>query len=632
LCGICGVVGISDKELIKKMCDVIQHRGPDDHGYFIDDKVCLGNRRLSIIDIAGGHQPIHNEDESIWITYNGEIYNFLELKNELERKGHRFYTNSDTETIIHCYEEYGDECPKKLRGMFGFAIWDKKRKMLLLARDRLGKKPLYYTVIDGNFIFASEIKSILQYEGVKREVNPRALHHFLTLQYVPGPDTMFKGIFKLPQGCILTYQNGRIKISKYWDINMKISEEGNEEYYSKKILDLFKESVKIRLMSEVPLGVYLSGGIDSSAVTGVMSTLIDEPVKTFTVGFGHPTDEFKYAKIVADRFDTDHKELTVKAKSVEILPKVIWHFDEPVADPAALPTFLMSQATKKYVTVVLVGEGGDEVFAGYPKYKIMRNLKHYKKRIPKVLRGKFSSKSLTFLAKILPDSKTKKYIDFAAGFIPSWENDSESYLKMCSPGFNEEEKMELYSREFKEKMKNENTVNVLKPYFKRNIDFVNKMVAFDMKVWMCDRLLMKVDKMTMAYSIEARAPFLDQVLVNFANRMPMNLRIGKYIFKKAMKDILPKEILERRKHAFVVPISTWFDKELKDLASEILMKLHRGEYFKKKYIDGHILRNTKKLMHDHQIWNLLNFEIWYKIFIEGHNLAKPQLSLDKLIE
>lgn len=632
LCGICGIVGISDKELIKKMCDVIEHRGPDDHGYFIDDDVCLGNRRLSIIDIAEGHQPIHNEDESIWITFNGEIYNFLELKKELEKKGHKFYTNCDTEAIVHCYEEYGDECPKKLRGMFGFAIWDKNKNKLFLARDRLGKKPLYYTFVEGKFIFGSEIKSILQYEDVKRKVNLRALHHFLTLQYVPGPDTMFEGIFKLPQGCVLTYQNGKVKISKYWDINMKIPNEGNEEYYSKAVLDLFKESVKIRLMSEVPLGVYLSGGIDSSAITGVMSSLIDEPVKTFTVGFGHPTDEFKYANIVADHFSTDHKEITVKARSVEILPKVIWHFDEPVADPAALPTFLMSQATKKYVKVVLVGEGGDEVFAGYPKYKIMRRLKHYQNTIPKTLRGNSVSKSLSFLAKTLPDSKTKKYVDFAAGFISSWGNDAESYMKMCSPGFNEKEKRELYSEEFNKKIKNENTSDVFKPYFQKNIDFVNKMVAFDMKVWMCDRLLMKVDKMTMAFSIEARAPFLDQILVDFANRMPIDIRIGKYIFKKSMLRILPKEILKRKKHAFAVPISTWFDKELKDIASEILTKLHKSEYFNKRYIDEHILKNTKKLMHDHQIWNLLNFEIWHKIFIEGDNLAKPQLSLDKLIE
>jgi asparagine synthase (glutamine-hydrolysing) len=363
-----------------------------------------------------------------------------------------------------------------------------------------------------------------------------------------------------------------------------------------------------------------------------MSGLVDEPVKTFTVGFGHPTDEFKYAKIVAEHFKTDHTELTVKARSVEILPKVIWHFDEPVADPAALPTFLMSQATKKYVTVVLVGEGGDEVFAGYPKYKIMKNLKHYQNTIIKKFRTNSISKSLSFVAKVLPDSKTKKYVDFAAGFIPSWGNDAESYMKICSPGFSEKEKKDLYSEDFRKKIKDENTSNIFKPYFEKNIDFVNKMVAFDMKVWMCDRLLMKVDKMTMAYSIEARAPFLDHVLVDFANKMPMNIRIGKYIFKKAMTGILPKEILKRKKHAFAVPISTWFDKELKDIASQILTKLHREEYFNKKYIDGHILKNTKKLMHDHQIWNLLNFEIWHKIFIDNENLKKPELTLDKLIE
>jgi asparagine synthase (glutamine-hydrolysing) len=624
MCGICGIVGTSDKKLIKKMCDIIQHRGPNDHGYFIDDKVCLGNRRLSIIDIAEGHQPIHNEDESVWITFNGEIYNFLELKRELEKKGHRFYTNSDTEAIVHCYEEYEEECPKKLRGMFAFAIWDNNKKKLFLARDRLGKKPLYYTIVDKKFIFGSEIKSILQYEGVKRKVNPLALHNFLTLQYVPGPDTMFEGIQKLPQGCVLTYQNGKTKISKYWDINMKISEEGNEQYYSKMVLELFKESVKIRLMSEVPLGVYLSGGIDSSAVVGIMSSLVDESVKTFTAGFGSPSDEFGYARIVADRFNTDHKELMVKSKSIEILPEVIWHFDEPVADPAALPTFLISQATKKYVTVVLVGEGGDEVFAGYPKYRIMRNLKNYQPIIPKSLVKKFIPKSLSLLSRVLPDSKTKKYVDFATGFLSNWGNDVEMYVKLCTPGFDKKEKRKLYSEDFKRKI-NKDTSDVFKPYFKNNVDFVNKMVAFDMKVWMCDRLLMKVDKMTMASSIEARAPFLDQKLIEFSNRMPMNIRIGKYIFKKSMSKILPKEILKRKKHAFAVPISTWFDSELKDRASQILTKLHRGEYFNKRYIDDHILRNTKKLMHDHQIWNLLNFEIWHKIYIENDDLKSRKL-------
>lgn len=632
MCGICGIVGISDKEVIRRMCDVIYHRGPNDSGYFLDYKISLGIRRLSIIDLSGGHQPIHNEDESVWIVFNGEIYNFLDLKKELENKGHRFYTNCDTEAIVHCYEEYGYDCVKKLHGMFAFAIWDKRSKKLFLARDRLGKKPLFYTIVDGIFIFGSEIKSILQYEEVKRKVNPKALHHFLTLQYVPGPDTMFEGIFKLPQGSFLTYQNGELKISKYWDINMEITVEGDENYYSKMVFELFKESVKKRLMSEVPLGVFLSGGIDSSAIVGMMAGLTDEPVKTFTVGFGHHTDEYKYAKIIAERFKTDHKELTIRSNSIDVLPKVLWHFDEPIADPAALPTFLMSEAIKKYVTVILVGEGGDEAFAGYPKYRIMSRFKKYGNAFPSFLKGTLMSNTLSLISKGLPDFKIKKYVEFAKGFVPSLGNDAESYMKLCSPGFNETEKRHLYSDEFLDNVKNENTVEVFRPYFEKNIDFVNKMVLFDMKVWMCDRLLMKVDKMTMAFSIEARAPFLDHLLLEFANKMPINIRIGKYIFKKAMSKILPKEILDRKKHAFAVPISTWFDKELKGIAIELLEKLHKKDYFKKDYINNHILQNTKKLMHDHQIWNLLNFEIWHKIFIEGDNLSKPKLSIDKLIE
>lgn len=626
LCGICGIVGTSDKQLIKRMCDVIEHRGPNDSGYFVDYKICLGNRRLSIIDLGGGHQPMHNEDESIWITFNGEIYNFYELRDDLERKGHKFYTNSDTEAIVHAYEEYGEDCPKDLRGMFGFAIWDKGAKKLFLARDRLGKKPLYYTVIDDKFIFGSEIKSILQYEGVKRKVNLRALHHFLTLQYVPGPDTMFEGIYKLPQGCSLVYQNGKIKISKYWNINMQMPENGNESYYSKKTLGLLKESVKIRLMSEVPLGVYLSGGIDSSSVVALMSTVSEEPIKTFTVGFGHHTDEFEYAKIVSEKFSTDHKELTVEPGAVNILPKIVWHFDEPVADPAALPTYLMSEATKKYVTVVLVGEGGDETFAGYPKYKIMLLLEKYHNLIPDLLKKKIVPKMFSYLSEKFPGYKKRKYLEFASEFFPILGDPSEAFLRLSALGFNENEKGELYSDEMK-KMKF--VENPMKPYFKDN-NLFKQMLSFDMKVWLCDRLLMKVDKMTMSSSIEARVPLLDHKLVEFANTLPVNLRLNKYLFKKAMSDLLPKTILKRKKHGFSVPLGFWFEKDLKDITSEILLKLNKKEYFKYNYIQN-ILKKSQKFRHDHQLWNLLIFELWHKIFIDGDNIHKPQLSIDKLL-
>lgn len=621
MCGISGMVGLEDRNLLKKMGKVIRHRGPDDSGIYVDKNVGLINQRLSIIDIKRGHQPIHNEERTIWVTYNGEIYNYLELKKELEKKKHKFYTASDTEVLVHLYEEYGDLFVKRLRGMFAFAIWDRKKKKLLLGRDRLGIKPLYYTINNGNLLFGSEIKSILQHEEVERKVDFQALHDFLTLQYVPGPRTMFQKIKKLQPGYILIFEKGKVKTKKYWDVEINPSEK-DEKLIVNYLINLLKESVKIRLMSEVPLGVFLSGGLDSSTVTGIMSMLVDEPVKTYTVGFDQPTDEFKYAKIVADHFDTDHHELTVKGNEVKILPEIIWHFDEPLADPAALPTYLMSKVTKKHATVVLVGEGGDETFAGYPKYRFMLLAKKYKWLLPKSLAPMSS-----FLSKISLNS-TKKYLEFLSEFISVFENDGEAYKKMSALGFHEKDKKELYSEKLKMKKFKENPINTFLK--NKRIDIFKRMVLFDMKVWLCDRLLMKVDKMTMASSIEARVPLLDHKLVEFMNTVPTNLKLNKYIFKKSMVNILPKEILKRKKHGFAVPITKWFEGELKEIALEILSKLHKEEYFKYTYIQK-LLKNPRRFRHNQQLWNLLNFEIWHKIYIDGNNLSKPKLSIDKLL-
>jgi asparagine synthase (glutamine-hydrolysing) len=629
---VCGIVGLGDKQLIKKMCDVIYHRGPDDSGYFVDDNISLGNRRLSIIDVAGGHQPIHNEDESIWIVFNGEIYNFLELKKELEEKGHRFYTNCDTETIVHSYEEYGEGCLKKLMGMFSFAIWDKKRKELFLARDRFGKKPLYYTIVDKKLIFGSEIKSILQYDEVKRDLNFKALHNFLTLQYVPGPDTMIRNIKKLPQGHSLSYHNGRLKISKYWDINTKTDEKIDERYAAIKILELFKESVKLRLMSEVPLGVYLSGGLDSSAIVGVMANLANEPVKTFTIGFDHPADELKYARIVAEKFQTNHHELIVGAKSVETLPKIVWHSEEPIADPTTVPTYLLSEMTKKDATVILVGEGGDEIFA-YPKYGIAMKLLKYRWIVPNFVKSFVGSEFSSAAINRIPYFKSKKYFELLNEFAPVWNDEARTYMKICTQGFDENDKRKLYTDWMNAKTKNEDTAKVFRKYFNRRIGLFQKIATFGMKVDMSDSLLMKVDKMTMAFSIEARAPFLHHPLVEFTNQLPDKFRKGKYIFKKAMSSILPREILHRKKHAFEVPLRTWFDNnDVKDFSMQILDGLYKKEYFKHEYIVQHILNNSRRAMHEHQIWNLINFEIWHKIFIDEDNIEKPNLSVDKLLE
>lgn len=619
MCGIAGIIGEENRQLIQKMCDIIEHRGPDDSGYFVDKDASLGVRRLSIIDVAGGKQPIHNEDETIWVVFNGEIYNYLELKDELEKVGHKFYTKSDTEIFVHAYEQYGDMFVEKLRGMFGFALWDIKNKKLILGRDRLGKKPLYYTKINGTLIFGSEIKSILLHPEVKRSVNTRALHHFLSLQYVPGPDTMFEGINKLQPGNILIYQNGDITTKQYWDVKFENTEMA-ENSCAKNVLELLKESVKIRLMSEVPLGVYLSGGLDSSSVVALMSQVVKEPVKTFTVGFDQPDDEFDYARIIAEKFGTDHKELMIKQDLDKILPDVVWHFDEPVADPAALPTYQMSEITKKHATVILVGEGGDEAFAGYHKYSQMLSLTRYSKLLIGPLRGIIAPNILKLLSFATPNGQVRKYLDFTSGLIKVSNNWEESYFKMSTIGFNEKEKLELYGND---KITNLSTLQIINNYFDGEEKLSNKMLSFDFKVWLSDKLLMKVDKMTMSASIEARAPFLDHKLIEFANKIPTGLRLNKYIFRKAMSEILPREILKRKKHAFRVPVSSLLKNELKDVSEQMLAEFENDKMFDYNYIKNHILRNPDKLMHNNQIWNLMFYRLWYKTFIERENFAKP---------
>ena len=611
MCGIAGFYGFEDKNLLKRMCDIIEYRGPDDYGYYTDKNVGLGMRRLSIIDVNGGKQPIFNEDGSIVIVFNGEIYNFAELKKLAERRGHRFYTNSDTEVIVHLYEIFGERCVDYLRGMFAFAVWDSNKKVLFLARDRLGKKPLYYTFFDGKLLFGSEIKSILQCQEVKREVNLQALHEFLTLEYVPGPKTMFKNIYKLQPGRTLTINKNNIKIKKYWEIN--ISEKSDNETASKEIVfKLLEEAVKIRLMSEVPLGVYLSGGVDSSAITAIMSRFSENPVNTFTVGFGHHTDEFKYANIISEMFGTNHKELFVDQKNFKTLPQVVWHFDEPIADPAALPTFLMAKNTKKYATVVLVGEGGDETFSGYEKYSIMMKL--YGNKSSKFL---FNKKVVGGLASLASKTKKWKKIEFLKEFSKTLGDEAESFSRLSALGFTEDEKKDLYSDNLKgAKYKKLQIKN-----FSKNKSLFQNMMEYDMNFWLPDRLLMKVDKMTMAASIEARTPFMDHKLVEFANTLSPGLRLNKNILKKSLAGILPKEILYRKKHGFAVPIGDWFDGEMKEICMDLIEDNTIKKYFRENILHN-IIKDVKKVRNDHKLWSLINFEIWHAMFIDSVNRSK----------
>lgn len=603
MCGIAGIYGMEDIELIKKMCNVLKHRGPDDVGIYNGENVTLGHTRLSIIDLKKGHQPISNEDESIWIVFNGEIYNFKEIRKELEKKGHRFYTNTDTEVVVHAYEEYGIACVEKFIGMFAFAIFDSNKEELFLARDRLGIKPLYYTFLYDSILFASEIKALIQHEEVKKQIDLRALNDFITLRYIPAPRTIFRSIKKLPPGYIMIVNPGRMRKIKYWDVSFNLKKLP-EKQYAQRILDLLKDSVKLRMMSDVPLGAYLSGGVDSSTVVALMNSIVDEPLRTFSVGFGEETDELKYAAIMAEHFETDHYEIVVDAEDAfKVLKEVVWHLDEPLADMASIPMYFLSKLAKKHVKVVLTGEGGDELFAGYEKYKILINKRLIHHKISNIT-------SIWHLNSIFPDhiAEYLRYLKSAEG-VYLWDNSI----------FRSNERKKLYIHPDLIKDLEHNSLSSILNKNVSNYNLVNKYFYIDLKVWLPDELLMKVDKMTMANSIEARVPFLDHRLVEFAMKIPLKFKIKnnkeKYILREAVKGVLPKEILYRRKQGFTVPKAYWIQTGLKDLISELLSEetIKRQGFFNYESIQK-LLKNHEK--NSQKILTLLIFGLWYKIYIE----------------
>jgi len=639
MCGIVGKYSFKQipvsNDLLHDMCDVIVHRGPDDEGYYINGNIGLGMRRLSIIDLQTGNQPIHNESKEIWIIYNGETYNSPELRAELERKGHKFYTRSDTEVIVHCYEEYGDECVSKLNGMFAFAIWDERRRRLLLARDRLGIKPLFYTVSDGSLLFASEIKSILQDRTVKREVNLHALHSFLSLNYIPHPETIFKGFYKLPPGHILTCErDGEVKIREYWDVKFGMDGKGevkSEEEYAEELREKLKESVRLRLLSDVPLGVLLSGGIDSSSIAALMSILVDEPIKTFSIGFEEKSfNELEYARIVAKMYGTDHHEMIVKPNAVELLPKLVWHFDEPFADSSAIPTYLVSKMAREHVTVVLSGEGGDEVFAGYETYAAYQAAELYSK-IPRLIRKKL----IRPIVHSLPTSTKKVSFDYKAKiFVDGDDYSPERRHYWWKLIFSEDAKKQLYSQEMLSGNVFEDSFGEFANYFDKTdaVDMLNKILYVDTKVYLANDILVKSDRSSMANSLELRVPMLDHNVVEFAASLPPELKLKgfkkKYILKKAMEPLLPKKILYRKKKGFSIPAPSWLRNELKEMVLDVLSpaELKRTGYFNPDYVNQ-LLKQHFNLVKDNSrpIWGLLTFMLWHRTFMEQTELKGPRM-------
>jgi asparagine synthase (glutamine-hydrolysing) len=579
MCGIYGIAGLDwnpslNREVLARMGRVIVHRGPDDDGHFYNGGVGLGMRRLSIIDLKGGHQPIANEDETIWVVCNGEIYNFKELRDDLEKKGHHFRTHSDTEVIVHLYEDLGVDLFKRLRGMFAIAVWDAQRKRLVLARDRLGKKPLYVARLPGRLLFASEIKSILADHTVSRELNYSALNEYLALGYVPAPMTLFKGIEKLLPGHYLICERNQISQHCYWDLDPETVDHLPEEEWVERVREKLIESTRIRLISDVPLGAFLSGGIDSSAIVAAMARMTDQPVKTYSIGFeGEDSfyNELPYASIVARAFDTDHHEIVVRPDAAELLPKLIWHMDEPIADSAFITTYLVSRLAAQSVKVILSGVGGDELFGGYRRY-LGDAFDRYYRLLPRRLRQNWLP---SILAKLPRDrhSSWKNLFRYAEAFAKSANlSPSERYLSYVT----------LFTADAAAELRNRGSNGVrptsaaMQSYFTRctGAENLNQCIYVDLKTSLADDLLALTDKMTMAASLECRAPFMDHELVELAARMPADLKVRgftmKYVLKKAVQPWLPAEILNRKKRGFGAPMGAWLRRDLKLLVQETL--------------------------------------------------------------
>lgn len=631
MCGICGFTGETVDHIgiqnLKNMLNIMQHRGPDNEGLFYSNKAALGMRRLSIIDPENGNQPIHNEDKSIWTVFNGEIYNYRALKDSLRLKGHKFYTNTDTEVIVHLYEEYGENFVTKLSGVFAIALYDSSKDTLILVRDRLGVKPLYYSLSKNVLIFASEIKSIITNKAINKELNNSIIGSYLSYRYIPGEQTFINNVYKLMPGHYLVFSKNKLTLKQFWNMDFASSfTGGSEKYYKDNIYSLLNSAVKDRLISDVPLGILLSGGLDSSIVLALASRHSSTRLKTFSVAFERPKlrtqlsefNELAYAKMAAKFYNAEHYEYTVSNKElIDELTDIIWFLDEPLGDPTAIPLYYVSKLAKSKVKVVLSGEGADEIFAGYRIYREPYAINRYNS-LPQLLRKGL----IEPMVNIMPFS-------FGKDFLKRSKLDISSRYKGVGRTFREEELLQLLEDEYCEYISNSAVNSYVSSIYKAAElrDDVHQMLYFDQKVWLPDDVLMKSDKISMSHSIELRVPFLDYRLVQFASNIPSSLKYKgtceKYILKQTFKDILPEFVLKRQKNGFPVPISSLLSSEYKSFASDILLSsssLNRG-YFKRGYIER-LLQNvsTKRPYICRQLWLLLTFELWNRMYIDGYNL------------
>ncbi|MBA2526780.1 MAG: asparagine synthase (glutamine-hydrolyzing) [Pyrinomonadaceae bacterium] len=632
MCGIAGFVSSGEPAelaeraaVLERMCRVITHRGPDDQGTMIEGQAALGMRRLSIIDVAGGHQPLSGEDGFVTVVFNGEIYNFRELQPDLEARGHRFKTKSDTEAIVHAYEEFGYSCLDHFTGMFAFAIWDRRTRELFIARDRTGEKPLYYCLTrNGTFVFGSELKSLLEHPEVRREIDPVALDAYFSFGYVPDPLSIFRDINKLPAGCYLTFGQGRVAVAQYWDFNFEPAESDREENYIEELVSLLDEAVRLRLVSDVPLGAFLSGGVDSSTVVGLMSRYTNQPVKTFSIGFHEDTyNELKYARLTAKKFETEHHEFFVTPDICDLVDELVWHFDEPFADSSAIPTYMVSKLARDHVTVALSGDGGDELFGGYTRYAVdlkRRGFGH----IPRI----FRQGVLGLLGERLPHGAWGRNYLYNISLDPL-----ERYVDSVSI-FTRLNKRALYSGDFCERLNGEDRGPARfrkQAAHVRSAEPLDALLYLDSKTYLPGDILTKVDRMSMAVSLEVRAPLLDHKLIEFVMRIPASLKIRgtetKYIFKRAVRNLVPDEILNRPKQGFGVPVQKWINQQLRARIHETLTESRTRErgLTEPAYVSC-LLDEHERGRRDHSaaLWTLLMLELWYRAFVDAERPARVE--------
>lgn len=614
-------MGIEDKQLLVRMCEVIRHRGPNHTDYYMDKGIGLGVDRLSIIDLATGDQPIHNEDGSIQIVFNGEIYNYLELRQELEGLGHLFSTLSDTETIVHGYEVWGEDVLSHLRGMFAFALWDSNKKKLFLARDRFGKKPLYYAQVGSIFFFASELKAILQYEDFPRELADSLLSTYFTFLYVPSPWTIFRAARKLQPGHYLTLERGEAKVRQYWDLAFTPKEDGlGEEATSDRVYQLLLDAVKVRLRSDVPLGAFLSGGIDSSVVVSLMKRAGMTDVKTFSIGFHEAYyNEVQDARRVAEFLGTDHTERWAEPDVVSLLPKLVWHFDEPFGDSSMIPTYLVAEETRKDVTVALTGDGGDEVFVGYP-FLTDSSVFEYYRRVPRPIRRM----GVRMIANIPYQSRVTLMARKAAMKDYGDQDEEERYFLRVSH-FGTPELDRLYTKDWQSAHRQEEPFLYLKPFFDRTpgLDNLDTADYVTIKTYLPEDILTKVDRMTMAVSLEGRCPLLDHRLAEFVARLPLRSKVGGNVLKGLLKktasrySLVPRQTITKAKHGFGTPIDFWLRGQWKDIISSVLTE-ERSKAVRTYFDETEVRKMLLNPMayRDH-LFALISFALWHEMFVES---------------